>query len=756
MLPGPNSIKCRRRRGIGRWNAVLAALLVATLADADPAIAQAADPAGEAGPATSDNSGPIGFEADKVEYNDKTDDVTASGNVILRRQGQSLRADSVMWNRISGKIVANGNIRMVDEDGNQLFTDHVELTDELKAGAMQGMLLVLREGGRMAANGGTRDANGNIVLDHAAYSPCEVEDSKGCPKKPTWRITARQATYDPVKHTVRLRGARIEIFGLRLLPLPGLSVATDGRAISGLLIPNFRFTPSNGLEVSETYYQRLANNRDISATASFYTKAAPMVSLQYRALTDKGAYQITGYATDSDVIPIEGVTPTSEKEFRGYVFANGKFQLSPEWSVTSSIRLATDRTFLRRYDISRDDRLRSMIDVERIDADSYLSIAGWATQTLRVADNQGLVPLALPAIDYRRRFDMPGVGGKVELQFNSLAIMRSAGQDTQRAFASARWDLRRITSMGQIVTLTGLIRGDVYHSSDNQLTTTTIYQGLPGWQTRGVATAALDVQWPLVGKMFGGTQVITPHVQVVASPPIRNLDVPNEDARAIELEDSNLFALNRFPGYDRIEDGVRFTYGFDWQLERPRWRIKATIGQSYRLTSDPTLLPVGTGLSDRTSDIVGRTEVSYRNFVKLTHRYRLDKDTFAFRRNEIDATIGNQRNYVELGYSKLNRNISANIEDLKDSEELRAAVRVAFARYWSLFGSSVVNLGQSTNQTQIVASGFQPLRTRVGLAYQDDCLDLSLTWRRDYITIGDTKLGNTFEIHIGLRNLGFQ
>ena len=60
--------------------------------------------------------------------------------------------------------------------------------------------------------------------------------------------------------------------------------------------------------------------------------------------------------------------------------------------------------------------------------------------------------------------------------------------------------------------------------------------------------------------------------------PIRNLAVPNEDARAIDLEDSNLFALNRFPGYDRVEDGTRVTWGVDWELQRPGWRIKTTIG----------------------------------------------------------------------------------------------------------------------------------------------------------------------------------
>ncbi|MGE3690147.1 MAG: LPS-assembly protein LptD [Novosphingobium sp.] len=753
MRPGPNTLMRRRPGGFGLWTATLATLLLALLAAPRPAAAQAAE-----GDATAqvDQERPIQFEADRVEYDNKSNDVTAKGNVVLRRNGQSLRSDSVRWNRKTGVIAARGNVRMVDEDGNQLFTDSVELTDELKAGAMEGMLLVLREGGRMAANGGTRDEQGNIVLDHAAYSPCEVEDSKGCPKKPTWRITARQATYNPNTHTVRLRGARIEIFGIRLMPLPGLSLATDGRAISGLLIPNFRFTPSNGLEVSEAYYQRLSNNRDIAATAYVYTKAAPMASLQYRALTGKGAYQITGYATDSDVIPIEGVTPTSQKEFRGYIFANGKFQLSPEWSVTASIRRATDRTFLRRYEISRDDRLRSMVEVERIDANSYLSIAGWATQTMRVADNQGQVPVALPAIDYRRRFAMPGIGGRVELQFNSLAILRSAGQDSQRAFAGARWDLRRITGMGQEVTLTGLLRGDVYHSSSNGLTSTEIYRGLPGWQYRGVATAALDVKWPLVGNLFGGTQVLTPRVQVVASPAVKNLAVPNEDARAIELEDSNLFALNRFPGYDRIEDGVRFTYGFDWQFEAPRWRIKTTVGQSFRLTSKPTLLPDGTGLSDRASDIVGRTEVAYRNFVKFTYRFRLDKDNFTLRRNEIDLTIGDQRNYIEAGYLKLNRDIDSSIEDLRDREEVRVAARAAFARYWSLFGSAVVNLTNKTEDPTQSSDGFQPLRTRVGVAYQDDCLDLSLTWRRDYVTTGDAKLGNTFEVHIGLRNLGFR
>lgn len=699
----------------------------------------------------------IGFEADGAAYDDNKDQISVSGNVVLRRGQQSVRADKVTWDRKSGQIVAEGNIRFVDQDGNQLFTDRLELTDELKAGAMQNMLYVLREGGRLAAQSGERGENGQVILSNAAYSACAVEDSQGCPRRPSWRLTAKRVAFDPDTKTVRFYGSRIELFGVSLLPMPTITLATDGRPISGLLIPDVQLSASNGVQISDTWYQRLGPNRDLAVTGYIFTEALPMVSAQYRQITSAGALQVTGYATRSSRIPIGGSPTSSQKDFRGYLYANGRFQFTPNWSLTFSSRLTSDRTFLRRYDISRDDRLRSTVDLERIAPDSYLSIAGWATQTLRVGDPQGQVPVAIPVIDYRRRLNDPVLGGRVQLQANSMAITRSSGQDTQRAFASAQWDLRRITPMGQELTLTALARGDVYHSDENALTSTVSYRGNPGWQTRGMASVAFDAKWPLVGSFMGGTQVLTPRIQIVASPTLRNLEVPNEDARAIDLEDSNLFALNRFPGYDRIEDGVRFTYGFDWQFDRPGLRISTTVGQSYRLTDRPSLLPDGTGLSTRTSDIVGRTEVRYGEFLKFTHRFRLDKDDFAVRRNEFDAAIGTRRTYLELGYLRLNRDVSSGIEDLKDREEARIAGRIGFARYWSIFGSGVFDLtGNSDDPTLVGVDGFQPIRTRLGVAYQDDCLEIDFTWRRDYVATGDAQKGNTFQIHIALRNLGFR
>lgn len=698
----------------------------------------------------------IDFEANVVSFDSDSDVVTASGNVVLRSEDQSVRAQEVRWDRRTGLITASGDVRLVDQDGNQLYSERLELNDKFETGAMDDLLLALREGGRLAANSGTRENDGTIILTEAAYSACAVETVRGCPKEPSWRITADRVTYDPDARRVRFRGAYLELFGQRLLPLPGLAIRTDNAGASGFLVPDIRVGQTNGVEVTGSYYWRMAQNRDLTLTGTVFSEVSPMLSGQFRHLVDEGAYQITGYLTESRRISGATDVPTSERDIRGYLAANGRFQFTPEWSATGSIRVATDRTFLRRYDISNDDRLRSTINVERIDDDSYFSIAGWATQTMRLDQDQGQIPLVLPVVDYRRRLDDPLLGGKVELQLNSLNLYRSDGQDTQRAFTSARWDLRRITGMGQVVSLTALARGDVYHSDDNALTETITYRGMPGWQARAIGLAAVDMKWPLVGAMFGGTQVLTPRVQLVASPPIRNLAVPNEDSRAIDLEDSNLFALNRFPGYDRVEDGVRLTYGIDWELQRPGWRVKTTLGQSYRFTGSSDILVDGTGLSERVSDFVGRTELRLEDFVKLTHRYRLDKDSLKLRRNEFDATVGSRRTYFEIGYLKLNRDIDEVVEDLQDREELRVATRISFADYWSVFGSGVFNLTDRTEDPTFNSDGFEAVRTRLGVAYQDDCLEMGLTWRRDYQTSGDAERGNTFQLYFSLRNLGFR
>jgi LPS-assembly protein len=694
----------------------------------------------------------IAFSADTIDYDSNVDIVTARGNVIVKREGYTLQADTVVWNRKTGEVTASGNIRSIGPRGDVAYGDSIQVTDTLKDGVVENLLLVLNDGSRLAARSGSRD-DGKLTLNQAAYTPCKVELPNGCPKEPSWQVKATKVVYDPDKKRVKYDGARIELFGLPVIPLPFLSHPAEAKAGSGFLVPNLRFSRNNGVEIEQGYYWRMSEHRDLLVSGHVFSDVAPMLHGQFRGFEDKGAFQVNSYLTYSNRVSTSGTATTGSNRVRGYLDGSGRFQLNPNWSASGSLRLATDRTFLRRYDISRDDRLRSNLNLERIDADSYFSFNGWGVQTLRTGDRQGLQAVALPEIDYRLRLSDPIFGGKVQLQANTLAIGRTSGQDTQRAFGAARWDMRRLTGMGQELNLTVLARGDIYNSDENDTTLTAIYRGETGFKGRGLFTAAADLRWPFVGKAFGGSQILTPRIQLVGTQTTGNLEVPNEDARAVDLEDSNLFALNRFPGYDRIEDNFRVTYGVDWSVRRKNVNFDFNIGQSFRLSNQATIFPNGTGLADKVSDIVGRSELRFKDFVKFSHRFRLDKDNFTVRRNELDATIGSRSTYFQVGYLKLNRDINS-VEDLSDREEVRLAGRVRVARYWSVFGSTIIDLTSAKEDPLTTSDGFDPIRHRLGIAYDDDCLSMAVTWRRDYQPTGDARRGNTFLFRLAFRNLG--
>jgi LPS-assembly protein len=42
----------------------------------------------------------------------------------------------------------------------------------------------------------------------------------------------------------------------------------------------------------------------------------------------------------------------------------------------------------------------------------------------------------------------------------------------------------------------------------------------------------------------------------------------------------------------------------------------------------------------------------------------------------------------------------------------------------------------------------------VGISYEDECLELGLSWRRDYERLGDFRKGSTIAFQIGLKGLG--
>lgn len=734
--------------------ALLAGLAVALLAR--PATAQTAAPYSGAADLVKPGD-VIDFAADTMAYSDDDQVVTASGNVVITRDGYNLTADEVVYNRTTGQVEARGHVVSRDPQNNTAYGDRVILTESLKDGAIDNILLVLADGGRLASVSGVR-VNGRSTLTRTVYSPCAVVDGAGCPKAPVWQIKAVKVIHDPVRHRIYYRRARVEMFGVPVMYFPQFS-HPDGSSDKawGLLLPDVQYRRALGFGVGVPYNLSFGSDRDVTIKPWLFTGTNPALDIGARRLFKGGPVQMRAYMTYANLTDYaaDGVTPVDRGDrFRGYFEANGRLQHSTELRSTFSTRLTTDDTFDRRYGLDYDDSLRSTYNLERFRGNSYLSVAGWAFQSLR-APVPGITdgtPIALPLVDYSWRPADKLLGGQLTIAANSLDLVRSDGQDVQRALASATWNRSFLTGFGQRVTATGLIRGDLYNTSDPAGATLPAYAGKKGFAARAVPLVALDAEWPFAGPRFGGVQTVTPRIQFVAAPGGLNKNIPNEDSRSVDLEDTNLFSLNRFSGYDRVEGGSRVTYGTEYSFARPRFTLSTEIGQSYRFDGGSNGFPDGTGLSGHFSDIVGRTTLQYGRLFQLTHRFRLDKASLDIRRNEADVAIGTASTYMTVGYIKLNRNIV--IEDLTDLEELRVGARVAFARHWSAFGSAIVDLTSRGEEPTTTSDGFSLVRHRIGVQYEDECFRFGLSWRKDYTADRDYRAGSSYLLTIAFKNLG--
>ncbi|MCG2842370.1 LPS assembly protein LptD [Sandaracinobacter sp. RS1-74] len=736
---------------------VFSAALLALL----PAVAAHAQEPGPPSAAPALAEPMVEFEADQLVYDENVEVITATGNVRVRRENQTVTADTVVYNRRTGLVSASGNVMMDDGNGIRAVADDFELTESLRDGAVENLLLILSDGSRLAAKSGVRE-NGVSRLDRAAYSPCAVVDEvTGCPKEPVWQLKAVRVVHDPMRGRVFYTGARLEMFGVPVVALPKLSHPDSfDKSQTGLLQPDFSISRELGGEVRIPYLWSIAPDQDLTLTGNLYTNVRPVIGADYRQLFAGGPIQIGGLVTyargQREDLQTGEIVSTPER-LRGAIQGNGRIEHGDGWRSSFSARLTNDDNFLGRYQVSLDTRLRSTYALERFEdraavGQRYFSVRGWYFQDLTPTSDASKVPVALPLVDLMWRLPDKLLGGQVLVQANSLGLYRKDGQSMARALAFAQWDRSFLTPMGQRITFTGLLRGDVYTASDSLLADEPVYAGSDGWAARFVPLAAVDMEWPFAGQLFGGTQTLSPRVQIVASTSTANGGIPNEDSRAIDLEDSNLFSLNRFPGYDRWEGGTRITYGVDWRWSRPGLALSAQMGQSYRLDNNENYFPQGTGLSGRTSDIVGRASVRIGRYVEVTQRLRLDKNNLAIRRNETDVAIGSRQTFVSVGYLKYNRNID--LEDLTDHEEVRAGARVAFGNYWAVFGSTVIDLTSRAEDVFTTNDGFQPIRHRLGVSYTDECFEFGVTWKRNYVDNPNAREGNTFLFSIKLRNLG--
>ncbi|HET7883387.1 MAG TPA: LptA/OstA family protein, partial [Acetobacteraceae bacterium] len=138
---------------------------------------------------------PVTFTADSVEYDRDNALVIAQGHVEAWQNDHVLRADRITFDRNTGIAAAKGNVALLEPDGQVLFAEYAELTQDMNNGVLRDMRAILAENGRLAANGARRTEGKLNEMSRVVYSTCNL--CKDDPSKPPlWQIRALSAVQD--------------------------------------------------------------------------------------------------------------------------------------------------------------------------------------------------------------------------------------------------------------------------------------------------------------------------------------------------------------------------------------------------------------------------------------------------------------------------------------------------------------------------------------------------------------------------------
>ena len=128
----------------------------------------------------------------------------------------------------------------------------------------------------------------------------------------------------------------------------------------------------------------------------------------------------------------------------------------------------------------------------------------------------------------------------------------------------------------------------------------------------------LEYRYPFINVQPWGTTTVEPIAQIILRPNETYAGkLPNEDAQSLVFDASNLFAVDKFSGYDRVEGGGRANVGVQATTQFDRGgSINVMFGQSYQLfglnsfaVADATNTGLDSGLQTTRSDYVARVEL---------------------------------------------------------------------------------------------------------------------------------------------------
>ena len=646
--------------------------------------------------------------SDKITYTKVSELLIAKGNVKVTYGNTTLSASEIRYDSnieelsIIGKFVLSDDKNIITSENDTLI--NIKLKNALIKSArtiidnklqLSAQTLILT------------DTNYNI-FNTVVASSCKI-----CANNPTpfWKIRARKVIHDKEKQKLYFKNAKLDFLGLPILYIPNLKVPEPGISrASGVLVPQFSTSNRVGFSTKIPYYVALNSNKDFTITPFFMSRNSFILETEYRQQTENGYFEFVNAFSIKNHL--------NSNAFNGFINGKGTFKLKSDYLLNFKIDVANKINFKKGeksfktnfgYTEPENDRLKNNLEISKTTKNSFFQLGASFTQSFIYKDFNGNglkekdpnIPLIFPEILFEKNYNAKILGGVYTITGQSVTLLNDKIGQYSRIGGNIEWQNNWITPTGFSIGALSKLNTNFYFSENK-------------FYKNAMPTSMLKISYPIKkNNNFQKSQMLEPIIQIITAPNKHRGDLNDDkntlDSTTAEFEDTSLFSINRFPGYDTVEVGNRINLGARYILHGLSGNeLKATLGKVFRYKNlNQFNSSISTGLDTKNSDYVSSFSLKTNKGMSISSKLLFD-NSFNISKNETKFSINNIKYKLEFNYVWLEKQSILNLEN--QQHEFNVKTEYNLNQNWKFNASWRQNLNIKS-----------PLKGGFDLIYENEC-----------------------------------
>ena len=660
-----------------------------------------------------------------------------TGDVIVERGGQELKADRVTYNQVSGDVTAQDNIRLRDSEI-ILDAEQIEWSLSKEEGVLFNAEYRLREsharGEASYVHRVHRQGEVRTDLEDATYTTCTQGDD-------AWLLAASEVNLNHEEAVGTAKGVVIRLADYPVFYTPYISFPLNDERKSGFLIPTVGSTDKTGFDIATPYYWNIAPDMDATITPRYMSDRGLMLIGEYRYLTERSQGEVGAGFLSSDSMKEDGsnLNPNYEEDRNHFTMQNTS-NFSSRWTSNIDYNYVSDDEYLEDFgktlSFASTTHLNRKVDVNYSgnNWDFIGRLQGF--QTLTDVDDPYK---RLPQLLLRGSLPDQAMGLTYGLTTEYVDF------DHNDKVSGKRFDLEPSVSL-PLESVSGFViprvalRHTRYDLYDN------VTNGIDDTPTRTLPVTSIDSGLFFERESGDYTHTLEPRAFYLYIPERDQSDIPVFDTGSKTFNTGQLFAYNRFSGSDRVGDANQLSLSLTSRLidqQTGRENLRVSLGQIQYFSDRDVVLPGDAVETSSGSDMLAEIVAAITDEWSIGSEIQWNPHSATSNMSAIEMRYRGDNDRLLTMSHRYRRDDVTNLEGL---EQIDISGRMPFNKNWSVVGRFYRSLKES-----------RTLESLAGIEYQSCCWATRLI-ARDYVSNvedDDRNLAIFFQIELkGLGNFG--